>query len=104
MTETDPKPIGLDAIALRVRKLSPLRADEEKVLRLILGARCRTARELLGLSQRALAKTMGRSPSWVREVETGAQYAPPYLVRALATAIGISAGWFYGEAHELERP
>lgn len=40
---------------------------------------------------------MGRSPSWVREIETGQQYAPPYLIRVLATALGVSAGWFYGE-------
>lgn len=35
--------------------------------------------------------------SWVREVERGEQYAPAYLVAALATAIGVSPGWFYGE-------
>ena len=79
--------------------LAPLTPSEEALLRQTIGLRCQRAREQLGLSQRALARTMDRSPSWVREVETGQQYAPPYLIRALATATGLSVGWFYGEQH-----
>jgi transcriptional regulator with XRE-family HTH domain len=78
-------------------KLQPLDAREQLLLRQVIGLRCRKAREELGLSQRALAREMERSPSWVREIESGAQYAPAYLIRALATGIGISAAWFYGE-------
>ena len=77
--------------------LTPLGPEEEMLLRRALGLRCQRARQRLDLSQRELARVMGRSPSWVREIETGQQYAPPYLIRALATAIGVSAGWFYGE-------
>jgi transcriptional regulator with XRE-family HTH domain len=78
-------------------KLAPLDPSEEISLRQTIGLRCQRARETLGLSQRALARVMRRSPSWVREIETGQQYAPPYLIRALAAATGVSAGWFYGE-------
>ena len=78
-------------------KLVPLDDEEQGLLRQTIGLRCRKAREELCLSQRALAKAMDRSPSWVREIEGGAQYAPAYLIRALATATGVSVAWFYGE-------
>lgn len=77
--------------------LVPLDDDEQTLLRQTIGLRCRKAREELGLSQRALAKLMNRSPSWVREIEAGAQYAPPYLVRGLANATCRAVGWFYGD-------
>jgi len=77
--------------------LVPLDDHELALLRQTLGHRCRRARLRLDLSQRALAIIMDRSPSWVRDVERGRQYAPPYLVRFLASATGVSVGWFYGE-------
>ena len=77
--------------------LIPLDDQEQALLRQTIGLRCRKARQELGLSQRALARAMDRSPSWVREIEAGAQYAPAYLIRALATAAGLSVAWFYGE-------
>lgn len=83
-------------------KLVPLGDEEQAVLRHTIGIRCRKARYDMGLSQRALAKAMNRSPSWVREIESGAQYAPAYLIRALATATGVSVAWFYGEEGVLD--
>ncbi len=77
-------------------KLVPLDKREQELLRKTIGLRCRKARLELGLSQRALAKVMKRSPSWVREIERGDQYAPPYLMVALATATGTSVAWLYG--------
>lgn len=85
-------------------KLVPLDDREQALLRQTIGLRCRKAREELGLSQRALAKAMSRSPSWVREIESGAQYAPAYLIRGLATAMGVSVAWFYGEDDRLLDP
>lgn len=87
---------------LLAMKLQPLDDQEQVLLRQTIGLRCRKARESLGLSQRALAKAMSRSPSWVREIEAGAQYAPAYLIRSLATAAGISVAWFYGEESVLD--
>jgi len=77
--------------------LEPLDSHERDHLRRTIGLRCRRARKRLGLSQRELARAMGRSPSWVREIEQGAQFAPPYLTRALADALGVSVAWLYGE-------
>jgi len=86
-----PKPLG------RSRRPKALSAREQELLRQVLGARCRRGREELGLSQRALAEAMGRSESWVREIEHGKQYAPAYLIQAMADATGRSHGWFYGQ-------
>lgn len=79
--------------AVSFRSLS---TTEETALRVTLGLRVRAARNHLGLSGRALARLCGKSGSWVREVESGAQYAPWYLVVALAEATGWSVGWFCG--------
>ena len=90
----------LGAIYLRsetVKPIEPLDVAEQMQLRRTIGQRCRRSRVRLGLSQRALARAMGRSPSWVREIERGDQYAPPYLLKALAVATGYSVGWHYGE-------
>lgn len=70
--------------------------SERDLLRRVLGARCRRAREELSLSRRELAEALGRSPSWVREIEAGQQYAPPYLVLTLAENLARPVGWFYG--------
>lgn len=82
--------------------LVPLDNREQDLLRQTIGRRCRQARQELSLSQRALAKRMNRSPSWVREIEAGDQYAPAYFLRALATAAQVSVSWFYGEGSPLD--
>ncbi len=80
-----------------MHNLEPLDDQERSLLRRTIGLRCRKARLQLGLSQRGLANLMARSPSWVREIERGEQFAPPYLTKVLAPAIGVSVGWLYGE-------
>lgn len=74
----------------------PLSEAEAVSLRRMIGQRIGAARSALGLSQRALAQHFGMSPSWVREVETGQQYAPHYLVLAMAEAAGQPLEYFYG--------
>lgn len=76
--------------------LVPLELAEQVLLRVTIGVRCSQARRQLGLSQRALARAMDRSPSWVREIEAREQFAPPYLLWALSKATGQPVGWFYG--------
>lgn len=71
-------------------------------MRKTLGARVVVARKQVGLTQRGLARALGRSPSWAREVESGAQYAPAYLLVALAEATGWGVGWFYGGGLQRE--
>lgn len=87
------------------RRIEPLYREEQELLRKTLGHRCRLVRQDLGYSQRALAAAMDRSPSWVREIENGAQYAPPYLLKALSNASGQPISWFYGDddlEHKIE--
>lgn len=74
----------------------PLTENEAKALRVRLGRKVAEARRLVGVSQRALAARMGKSPSWVREIESGGQYAPHYLILSLAEAAGVPLSWFYG--------
>jgi transcriptional regulator with XRE-family HTH domain len=78
-----------------MRHLTPLSAWDEHQLHRLLAARVKLARERLGLSQRELARIMQRCGSWIREIESGAQYAPPYLIVSLAGALGVQPGWFY---------
>ena len=86
-----------------MNQVVPLDRREQDLLRKTIGLRCRKARGKLDMSQRTMAKAMGRSPSWVREIESGAQYAPAYLLRALASATCVSVAWFYGEQDLAER-
>jgi len=86
-----------------VRPLSPIDAATESALRATLALRVVEARKRLGLSGRALARIMNRSGSWVREVESGAQWPPPYLIAALARALQCSPGWFYGDDDVADR-
>lgn len=79
------------------RHIVPLSPRAVALLRDEIGLRCAEARARLGLSQRALARALGRSPSWVREVETGQQFAPAYLIIALSRAAELPAGWFLGD-------
>lgn len=78
--------------------LRVLGLHECAALRVFMGSRVRAARIQLGISQRELARQMDRSSSWVREIESGAQYGPAYLIVALTEALGRDLGWFYGVA------
>ena len=70
---------------------------EQDALRKLAGRRVAVARKAAGLSQRAMARQLGRSNSWVREIESGSQWPPAYLLVSLAEATGRPVGWFYGQ-------
>ena len=74
-----------------------LSEEQRAELHQVLGERVRAARLELGLTQTQLADALGRTQSWVREVESGRTAAQPYLLATLAAATGRSVGWFYGE-------
>jgi len=74
----------------------PLTDREAAALRRRIGKKVGEARRSLGLSMRALARHMGKSLSWVREVEHGKQFAPHYLLLSLGEAAGLPLEWFYG--------
>ena len=73
-------------------------SDEQRdALHRVLGERVRAARVELGVTQAQLAAALGRTQSWVAEVESGRTVCQPYVIAALAAASGRSAGWFFGE-------
>ncbi len=73
-----------------------LSEKERDSLRRLLGVRVARARQRLKLSQRAMATEFDMSPSWVRQVELGAQFAPAWMLATLSEAIGEPVSWFYG--------
>ena len=77
-------------------RLSPLSRHEQDSLRETMAARVVAARKELGVSQRGMARALGMSASWAREVEHARQWPPAYLIAALARATGREPGWFYG--------
>lgn len=100
MTSSEPAPTAEgkgEPCANPARKgVRQISGREKDALRRLLGSRVAAARREVGISQRALAAMQDRSPSWVREIETGEQWAPVYLVTAMAEATGWAIGWFYG--------
>lgn len=74
--------------------LSP---DQQAALHRVLGDRVKAARLQLGLTQEQLGRALGRTQSWVREVESGRTAAQPYVLAALAAATGRGVGFFFGE-------
>lgn len=76
--------------------LRPTTEHEKAALRTVLGSRVRTAREHLGFTMRGIARALGMSGSWIREVESGAQFAPAWLLAQLAETTGWNVSWFYG--------
>lgn len=69
-----------------------------------IGPRIRARRIELGISQRQLARRIGVSASFVSRVETG--QCPPSVVtlRAMTSALGISANELLSEPGEAHSP
>jgi len=76
--------------------LRPPTDREKAALRATLGCRVSLARGHLKLSQRGLGRVMSMSGSWVREIESGFQFAPAWLLAMLVEATGWNIAWFYG--------
>lgn len=66
-------------------------------LELIIGARMRTRRRQLGLSQSDLAHRLGVSFQQVQKYERGANRVAASTLLAAAQALGTSIGWLVGE-------
>jgi DNA-binding XRE family transcriptional regulator len=87
--------LGLEGRAVVTTSLASSQ-KKKGVLAAVIGERCAAARKRLGYSQRSLAKATGMSPSWVREYESGGQYAPAWLISTLSEEASLPVGWFYG--------
>jgi DNA-binding XRE family transcriptional regulator len=69
-----------------------------------LGAAIRRLREEAGLSRRSLAERVGRSPSWLSQIE-GGDYDPSWGdMRKVAQALSVSLERLAEVAEELEAP
>jgi transcriptional regulator with XRE-family HTH domain len=66
-------------------------------LELIIGARLRTRRRQLGLSQSDLAERLGVSFQQVQKYERGANRVAASTLLAAAQALGTSISWLVGE-------
>jgi transcriptional regulator with XRE-family HTH domain len=66
-------------------------------LDLAIGARIRTRRRQLGLSQSALADRLGVSFQQVQKYERGANRVAASTLLAAARALGVTIGWLVGE-------
>jgi len=71
-------------------------------LELAIGARIRTRRRQLGLSQGALAERLGVSFQQVQKYERGANRVAASTLLAAAQALGVTVGWLMGEDEDVE--
>jgi transcriptional regulator with XRE-family HTH domain len=62
-----------------------------------IGARLRTRRRQLGLSQSSLAEALGVSFQQVQKYERGANRVAASTLVAAAEALGVTVGWLVGE-------
>jgi transcriptional regulator with XRE-family HTH domain len=62
-----------------------------------IGARLRTRRRQLGLSQSDLAERLGVSFQQVQKYERGANRVAASTLLAAAEALGVTVGWLVGE-------
>ncbi len=72
-------------------------------LELAIGARMRTRRRQLGLSQSDLAARLGVSFQQVQKYERGANRVAASTLLAAARALNVTIGWLVGEDAELDR-
>jgi transcriptional regulator with XRE-family HTH domain len=72
----------------------PARAAQ---LELAIGARMRTRRRQLGLSQSDLAERLGVSFQQVQKYERGANRVAASTLLAASQALGVTIGWLVGE-------
>ncbi|MGA5497673.1 helix-turn-helix domain-containing protein [Streptomyces cinereoruber] len=76
----------------------PLPSDEH------IGARVQIARNAAGLTQVELAGFLGRSESWVANVESGRQPLDRYsVITAIAERCDVDVVWLLGQPYRLQR-
>src|ERR1700757_1125000 len=73
-----------------------------RALEQAIGARMRTRRRQLGLSQSDLAEKLGVSFQQVQKYERGANRVAASTLVAAAEALSVSVGWLVGEDQPLQ--
>lgn len=79
------------------KPLVPLDEDEVEELRETLAARVKQAREEAGLTTGDVARAYGKTTQWVRHIENGNQWPPPWYLVALSRLAGRPTGTFFPE-------
>jgi transcriptional regulator with XRE-family HTH domain len=77
--------------------MQPKDAGPAASIELAIGARIRTRRRQLGLSQTALAENLGVSFQQVQKYERGANRVAASTLVAAAQALDVSVSWLVGE-------
>ena len=77
--------------------MGPREAGRVVQLELAIGARMRTRRRQMGISQAELAEALGVSFQQVQKYERGANRVAASTLLAAAQALNTSAGWLLGE-------
>src|SRR4051812_21213356 len=77
--------------------MQPKDSARTVAVELAIGARLRTRRRQLGLSQSMLAEALGVSFQQVQKYERGANRIAASTLVAAAEALGVSVGWLVGE-------
>ncbi|HEY8573500.1 helix-turn-helix domain-containing protein [Phenylobacterium sp.] len=77
--------------------MQPKDAGRQAAIELAIGARMRTRRRQLGLSQSALAEELGVSFQQVQKYERGANRVAASTLVVAAQALGVSTAWLVGE-------
>src|SRR5581483_5237335 len=72
------------------------------LLEVAIGARMRTRRRQLGLSQSDLAERLGVSFQQVQKYERGANRVAASTLLCAAHALGVTIGWLVGEDQSLD--
>jgi transcriptional regulator with XRE-family HTH domain len=72
------------------------------LLEIAIGARMRTRRRQLGLSQSDLAERLGVSFQQVQKYERGANRVAASTLLSAASALGVTIGWLVGEDPSLD--
>lgn len=67
-----------------------------------LGARIRDERIAAGLTQRHLARRIGKPQSWLSRVEDGSYIVPGHMLQAIARALGVTVARLFNE--HIESP
>jgi transcriptional regulator with XRE-family HTH domain len=78
--------------------MQPKDVAKSTAVELAIGARIRTRRRQLGLSQGGLAEQLGVSFQQVQKYERGSNRVAASTLVAAAQALGVSVGWLVGEA------
>ena len=73
------------------------------LLEIAIGARMRTRRRQLGLSQSDLAERLGVSFQQVQKYERGANRVAASTLLSAARALGVTIGWLVGEDPALDK-